>query len=98
MPDDLQKLQETQIPTNLRLLLVVEEIAKAGTPLKPMQLSAALGLPKPTIHRLLQTAEAEGFLQRDLDGRSYGPRPATSPDCRAYDVIGAFCAQGDWRS
>ena len=38
-----------------------------------MQLSAALGLPKPTIHRLLQTAEAEGFLQRDLDGRSYGP-------------------------
>lgn len=75
MPDDLQKNQETQIPTNLRLLLVVEEIAKAGTPLKPMQLSAALGLPKPTIHRLLQTAEAEGFLQRDLDGRSYGPGP-----------------------
>jgi len=73
MPDDLQKSKETQIPTNLRLLLVVEEIAKAGTPLKPMQLSAALGLPKPTIHRLLQTAEAEGFLQRDLDGRSYGP-------------------------
>ncbi len=75
MPDDLQKTQETQIPTNLRLLLVVEEIAKAGTPLKPMQLSGALGLPKPTIHRLLQTAEAEGFLQRDLDGRSYGPGP-----------------------
>ena len=73
MPDDLQKSKETQIPTNLRLLFVVEEIAKAGTPLKPMQLSAALGLPKPTIHRLLQTAEAEGFLQRDLDGRSYGP-------------------------
>ena len=73
MPDDLQKSKETQIPTNLRLLLVVEEIAKAGTPLKPMQLSAALGLPKPTIHRLLQKAEAEGFLQRDLDGRSYGP-------------------------
>ena len=73
MPDDLQKSKETQIPTNLRLLLVVEEIAKTGTPLKPMQLSAALGLPKPTIHRLLQTAEAEGFLQRDLDGRSYGP-------------------------
>ena len=75
MPDDLQKNQESQIPTNLRLLLVVEEIAKAGTPLKPMQLSATLGLPKPTIHRLMQTAEAEGFLQRDLDGRSYGPGP-----------------------
>ncbi len=75
MPDDLKSQRETQIPTNLRLLLVVEEIAKAGTPLKPMQLADALGLPKPTIHRLLQTAEAEGFLQRDLDGRSYGPGP-----------------------
>ena len=75
MPDDLQSKQETQIPTNLRLLLVVEEIAKAGTPLKPMQLCATLGLPNPTIHRLMQTAEAEGFLQRDLDGRSYGPGP-----------------------
>lgn len=34
-----------------------------------------LGLPKPTLHRLLQTAEAEGFLQRDLDGAAYGPGP-----------------------
>ncbi|WP_293451050.1 IclR family transcriptional regulator [Planktotalea sp.] len=75
MPDDLKSEQETQIPTNLRLLLLVEEIAKAGIPLKPMQLADALGLPKPTIHRLLQTAEAKGFLQRDLDGRSYGPGP-----------------------
>jgi DNA-binding IclR family transcriptional regulator len=75
MPDDFKIEQETQIPTNLRLLLLVEEIAKAGTPLKPMQLADAVGLPKPTIHRLLQTAEAEGFLQRDLDGRSYGPGP-----------------------
>lgn len=75
MPDDLKSQRESQIPTNLRLLLVVEEIAKAGTPVRPMQLSEALGLPKPTIHRLLQTAEAEGFLQRDLDGRSYGPGP-----------------------
>lgn len=75
MPEDLKKEQETQIPTNLRLLLVMEEIAKAGTPLRPMQLSLALGLPKPTIHRLLQTAETEGFLQRDMDGRSYGPGP-----------------------
>ncbi|MGH1576782.1 IclR family transcriptional regulator [Planktotalea sp.] len=75
MPNDLNNERETQIPTNLRLLLVMEEIAKAGRPLKPMQLAEALGLPKPTIHRLLQTAEVEGFLQRDLDGRSYGPGP-----------------------
>ncbi|MEQ9057171.1 MAG: IclR family transcriptional regulator, partial [Roseovarius confluentis] len=39
----------------------------------PSTLVAALGLPKPTVHRLLSTAEAEGYLQRDVDGRSFGP-------------------------
>ena len=62
-----------QIPTNLRLLLLLEQVAQDGAPVSPSALSAALGLPKPTIHRLLATAEEEGFLQRDLDGRSFGP-------------------------
>ncbi|WP_170576336.1 IclR family transcriptional regulator [Ruegeria atlantica] len=65
--------KETQIPTNLRLLLILEEVARRGVAVKPSDLIEALGLAKPTVHRLLQTAEAEGFLQRDLDGRSYGP-------------------------
>ena len=67
--------KETQIPTNLRLLLILEEVARRGVAVKPSDLIDALGLAKPTVHRLLQTAEAEGFLQRDLDGRSYGPGP-----------------------
>ncbi|KIC45823.1 ArsR family transcriptional regulator [Ruegeria sp. ANG-S4] len=67
--------KETQIPTNLRLLLILEEVAKRGVAVKPADLIDALGLAKPTIHRLLQTAETEGFLQRDLDGRSFGPGP-----------------------
>ncbi|WP_420585667.1 IclR family transcriptional regulator [Ruegeria sp.] len=65
--------KEAQIPTNLRLLLILEEVARRGVPVKPSDLIEALGLAKPTVHRLLQTAESEGFLQRDLDGRSYGP-------------------------
>ncbi|WP_170595706.1 IclR family transcriptional regulator [Ruegeria arenilitoris] len=65
--------KDTQIPTNLRLLLILEEVARRGVAVKPADLIEALGLAKPTVHRLLQTAEAEGFLQRDLDGRSYGP-------------------------
>ncbi|MEL7212313.1 MAG: IclR family transcriptional regulator [Pseudomonadota bacterium] len=78
MPDDRltneQGLERRdQIPTNLRLLVLIEEVAQAGVPVAPVTLSEALGLPKPTIHRLLATAEAEGFLQRDVDGRSYGP-------------------------
>lgn len=59
------------IPTNLRPLLIVEELARAGVPLTPTDVNAQIGLPKPTIHRLFATLEAEGFLQRELDGRSY---------------------------
>ena len=59
------------IPTNLRLLLILEEVARAGVPVMPTDLNAQIGLPKPTIHRLFATLEAEGYLQRDIDGRSY---------------------------
>ncbi len=64
-----------QIPTNLRLLVLVEEVAKAGAPVTPTKVNEVLGLPKPSLHRLFATAEAEGFLQRDVDGRSYSPGP-----------------------
>ena len=73
MPDGQSDDTQGQIPTNLRLLLLLEQVAKEGVPVAPGALSAALGLPKPTVHRLLTTAESEGFLQRDVDGRSYGP-------------------------
>ena len=59
------------IPTNLRLLLLLEEIARVGVPMTPTAANEVLGLPKPTVHRLFQRLEDEGFLQRDIDGRSY---------------------------
>lgn len=62
-----------QIPTNLRLLMLLEHVARAGVPVTPSAVNDLMGLPKPTIHRLFGTAEAEGFLQRDIDGRSYSP-------------------------
>lgn len=61
------------IPTNLRLLLLLEEVANTGVPVTPTVVNNCLGLPKPTVHRLFSTLEAEGFLQRDLDGKSYSP-------------------------
>lgn len=61
------------IPTNLRLLLVLEEVARVGVPVTPTEVNVHLGLPKPTIHRLFATLEDEGFLQRDIDGRAYSP-------------------------
>ena len=57
----------------MRLLLLLEEVANTGVPVTPTVLNAKLGLPKPTIHRLFATLEAEGFLQRDIDGKSYSP-------------------------
>ena len=73
MSDASASEDQGQIPTNLRLLLIIEAVAAAGVPLAPSVLMESLGLPKATIHRLLTTAEEEGFLQRDIDGRSYGP-------------------------
>lgn len=75
MVDALAHDKDVQIPPNLRLLVILETIARRGVAVRPSELVEELGLAKPTIHRLLQTAEAEGFLQRDLDGRSYGPGP-----------------------
>lgn len=73
MPDDSASDETGQIPTNLRLLMLLEEVARAGVPVTPSAVNEVLGLPKPTVHRLFHTAEAEGFLQRDIDGRSYSP-------------------------
>ncbi len=75
MTDLVVPKKEPKLATNLRLLVIIEEVARRGVPVRPVELVETIGLPKPTIHRLLQTAEAEGFLQRDLDGRSYGPGP-----------------------
>lgn len=67
--------KQDTIPTNLRLLLVLEEVARAGVPVTPTSVNEKIGLPKPTIHRLFATLEDEGFLQRDLDGRTFSPGP-----------------------
>ncbi|KIC11596.1 ArsR family transcriptional regulator [Leisingera sp. ANG-M1] len=75
MAEDASDKKEGQLPTNLRLLVLLEEVARRGVAVKPAEMIEAMGLPKPTVHRLMQTAEAEGFLQRDLDGRAYGPGP-----------------------
>lgn len=72
MDEDASQTDKT-IPTNLRLLLLLEELARVGVPITPTAANEVLGLPKPTIHRLFHTLEEEGFLQRDIDGRSYAP-------------------------
>ena len=78
------------IPTNLRLLFVLEELANSGVPMTPTEINQKLKLPKPTIHRLFSTLESEGFLQREIDGRAYSAAPAFHG--RSVFATGAHCA------
>ncbi|HSF95119.1 MAG TPA: IclR family transcriptional regulator [Thermohalobaculum sp.] len=71
--------ESERIPTNLRALLILETLARAGRAMSAAELGAEIGLPKATIHRLCTTLEGEGFLAREPhDGRL---RPA--PRARA---------------
>jgi DNA-binding IclR family transcriptional regulator len=58
---------------SLRLLLILEEVARVGIPATPTEINRAIGLPKQTLHRMFASLESHGFLQREHDGRSYSP-------------------------
>ncbi|MEM7522711.1 MAG: IclR family transcriptional regulator [Pseudomonadota bacterium] len=53
--------------------MLLEEVARVGVPVTPAEVNTSLDLPKPTIHRLFATLEAEGYLQRAMDGRGFIP-------------------------
>lgn len=56
----------------MRLLALLEVIAAKDQLVTLQGLVEETGLPKPTVHRMLQQLEAAGMLQRDSDGRQYG--------------------------
>lgn len=64
-----------QVGRSIRLLLILEEVARLGRPATPTEINLAIGLPKQTLHRLFGLLEDDGFLQREHDGRSYSPGP-----------------------
>lgn len=57
----------------LRLFALLEVIARKDQFFSLQSLVEETGLPKPTLHRMLQQLESAGMLQRDADGRFYGP-------------------------
>jgi len=71
LDDDMER-PETSL-RSLRLLLILEEVAKIGVPATPTEINRSIGLPKQTLHRMFASLEAQGFLQREHDGRSYSP-------------------------
>lgn len=59
-------------PPALRLFALLEIIASSERLYSLQELAQETGLPKPTLHRMLQQLEAAGLLQRESDGRHYG--------------------------
>ncbi len=84
MLDDDKESGET-IPRSIRLLLILEEVARMGVPATPTEINRSVGLPKQTLHRQFAQLEEAGFLQREHDGRSYSPGPRMRS--MAYGVI-----------
>ncbi|MYN13793.1 helix-turn-helix domain-containing protein [Pusillimonas sp. TS35] len=55
----------------MRLFALLEVIAQKDQYFSLQGLVEELGLPKPTLHRMLQQLEGAGMIQRDGDGRQY---------------------------
>ena len=66
-----------RIPTNMRMIFILETLANAGRPLSVAELGETIDLPKPTLHRLCTTLEEEGFLIRDSVGGRLRPARRT---------------------
>ncbi len=66
-PENGEKVPQT----NLRPLYILKAVAEAAAPVTPTEVGQALDLPKPTVHRLFQTLEDDGWLMRDLSGRGF---------------------------
>jgi len=56
----------------LRLFSLLEVVASKDQPFSLQDMVEETGLPKPTLHRMLQQLESAGLLQRAADGRRYG--------------------------
>ena len=51
-----------------RVMVIIEAVAKAERPLSPADLAILLGIPKPSIHRLLNQLEDDSFVQTNMRG------------------------------
>jgi DNA-binding IclR family transcriptional regulator len=68
-----------------RSLNILEEIAAADRPVGLVELGRRIPLPKPTLHRLVRTLEQQGYISKDVDGRSLVPGPRLT--AMAFQVI-----------
>lgn len=57
-----------------RVITLLEALARAGGPVQVRELSAQVGLPRPTVYRLLETLTRHGFAVSADGGFTLGPR------------------------
>ena len=70
-------VKQDRTPPLLRALALLERIAQAASPLSLREATEGCALPKPTVHRMLQTLQRAGLVTREAEGRvSPGPRLA----------------------
>jgi IclR family acetate operon transcriptional repressor len=70
-PGSLARQLDGDTPT-LRLIALLELIASKDAFVSLQSLAEETGMPKPTLHRMLQQLEGAGLLIRQSDGRHYG--------------------------
>lgn len=66
---------ENSIPTILRGLVLLEQVIQARRPVSSAEIITRLGLPKPTVNRILLQLEEEGLLQREPIKKQFLPGP-----------------------
>lgn len=69
----MTKKDSPRIPTNLRMLKILEAFADTEQSHTATDIGRQLGLPKPTIHRLCATLIEEGYLVQDSVAKGYRP-------------------------
>lgn len=80
-------MTKPRIPTNLRLLMILEALGELPAPVSPADVGRALGLSKQTTHRLCATLIEQGFLVRG--DRSTGLRPGRRARILATGLMNA---------
>lgn len=66
---------DTEVSPGLRLLELLDLLARENTPQALPDVVAKSGWPKPTVHRMLTQLEAGGWLVREPDGRHFALAP-----------------------
>lgn len=70
------KIEEPNPGVFQRSFSILDYVVRAGGPVSPADVAEQLGLPKPTVYRMIEQLEGQGFLQRQFAARRIvvGPR------------------------